>query len=292
MPETLIALGANLSNRSEVLQEAIDLIVSRPGVRLLGMSDVLETQPIGVSDSDAMFLNAAARFDVQLPPREWLQHLLDTEIELGRERTIRWGARKIDLDLLLYGNQIIISQPLWVPHPRMAFRRFVMQPAVQIAGDMFHPGCGATLAEVWQALNGQPNFVVWLLDKLEHGQSITSQSFEPEVHCEVVTEATDLRTTVAEGFARLENESVLGGPPSAFVLMLPSESSAASLKTVLRNQNRRPKLVIRHAFSTPWFGQVSDGLDAPPRIELQLDNDDPKRIRQEVVGAIESMLAL
>ena len=57
MPETLIALGANLSNRSEVLQEAIDLIVSRPGVRLLGMSDVLETRPIGVSDSDAMFLN-------------------------------------------------------------------------------------------------------------------------------------------------------------------------------------------------------------------------------------------
>ena len=292
MPETLIALGANLSNRSEVLQEAIDLLVSRPGVQLLGMSDVLETRPIGVSDSDATFLNAAARFDVQQPPREWLQHLLDTESELGRERTIRWGARKIDLDLLLYGDQIIMSQPLWVPHPRMAFRRFVMQPAIQIAGDMFHPGCGCTLAEVWSALNGQPNFVVWLLDNMEHGQLVTSQSFEPEVHCEVVSEVTDLRAIVAEGFAGLENGSVPGGGTSAFVLMLPPESSVESMKTIFSNQNRRPKLVIRNALSTPWFGQASDGLDAPPRIELQLDTDEPQRIRQEVVGAIESMLAL
>ena len=134
--------------------------------------------------------------------------------------------------------------------------------------------------------------MVWLLDNMEHGQLVTSQSFEPEVHCEVVAEATDLRATVAEGFAGLENGSVPGGGNSAFVLMLPPESSVESMKTIFSNQNRRPKLVIRNALSTPWFGQASDGLDAPPRIELQLDTAEPQRIRQEVVGAIESMLAL
>ena len=98
MPETLIALGANLGAKSETLSEAVAFLKADPRVQLVAQSRPLETKPIGVPDSRESFINAAARFRVTYTAEEWLNRLLAAEQALGRQRTVRWGARKIDLD--------------------------------------------------------------------------------------------------------------------------------------------------------------------------------------------------
>lgn len=292
MPESLIALGANLSDKSQVLHEAVECLADRPGVQLVAMSQVIETFPIGVPDSDATFLNAAARFDVELEPGLWLETLLETERQLGRQRSVRWGARKIDLDLLLYGQEVISSRPLWVPHPRMAFRRFVMQPAVEVGGDMWHPLCGSSLSHVWEFLNREPNLIVWLLAEDQHRELVSQRSFHHDVLCRPVSDLKDFEEVLSESARHLTTGPVQGADAASVLCMVSPQVASRQLRTLLENQALCPKLVIRATESPVWFEDSPSPLDRPPRIELVLDSDDPQRLQQEVVGAVESMLVL
>ncbi|MHC2069582.1 2-amino-4-hydroxy-6-hydroxymethyldihydropteridine diphosphokinase [Bremerella sp. T1] len=159
MPNILIALGANLGDRGETLQQAIEQLAAMPELTLLAQSELLVTKPVGGPSGQPDFLNSAAKFSTELTPEEVHQRLIDVEQNHGRVRVQRWGARKLDLDLLLYDEQLINTAQLTVPHPRMSFRRFVMQPAAEVAAEMRHPDLNTTIGEIWQHLSQSPPVV-------------------------------------------------------------------------------------------------------------------------------------
>ena len=131
-----VGLGANLGDRESAIRRAAELIGA---VRL---SSVIETEPWGYEDQPR-FLNAVAEVETSLPPRRLLDHLLDVERRLGRERVgPQWGPRTIDLDLLLYGEAVIEEPGLVVPHPRLAERRFVLEPLAELIPNRKIPGNG------------------------------------------------------------------------------------------------------------------------------------------------------
>lgn len=159
MPTILIALGANLGDRGAVLNQAVDQLASDPDFSLEARSELLVTKPVGGPSGQPDYLNSAARFSTSLSPEQVHQKLIDVEQSHGRVRIQRWGARKLDLDLLLYDQQIIKTPQLTIPHPRMSFRRFVMQPAAQVAAEMLHPELDGTIGELWQHLSTAPPVV-------------------------------------------------------------------------------------------------------------------------------------
>jgi 2-amino-4-hydroxy-6-hydroxymethyldihydropteridine diphosphokinase len=131
-----IGLGSNLGDRERLIREAAELIGA------LRLSPLIETEPWGYVDQP-MFLNAVAEVDTPLPARRLLDHLLDVERRLGRERVgARWGPRTIDLDLLLYGEETIDEPGLVVPHPRLLRREFVLKPLAELVPSLKIPGDG------------------------------------------------------------------------------------------------------------------------------------------------------
>ncbi len=148
MQECLIGLGANLGNRAEQLRDALQQIAAIPQTELLQTSPFLETAPIGGPPGQGLFLNAAATLQTALSAEVLLKNLWEIELRAGRQRRQHWAARQLDLDLLLFGQQIIRSEQLTVPHPRMAFRRFVLEPAAHVASHWRHPQIGWTIGEL------------------------------------------------------------------------------------------------------------------------------------------------
>lgn len=132
-----VGLGSNLGDRELNLRQALKRLEE---VGLVRASSFRETDPVGVTDQPK-FLNAAAELATDLSPRELLERLLEIERELGRDRATerRWGPRVIDLDLLLFGEEAIDEPGLTVPHPRLADRRFVLQPLCELNEDLALP---------------------------------------------------------------------------------------------------------------------------------------------------------
>jgi len=120
-----IGLGSNLGNRADHLNGALSDLSDLGEV--VATSSIYETAPVGGPSQDA-YLNAVVVVDTDLPPRSVLDRLLGIERAHGRQRRERWGPRTLDLDLLLYGDQVIDSPGLSVPHPRLTERRFVLEP--------------------------------------------------------------------------------------------------------------------------------------------------------------------
>lgn len=148
----LIALGANLGDRGESLDTAARAIADLPSTTLLATSEWLATAPVGGPADQGEFLNGAVRVNTELTPEQLLGHLNGIEADAGRQRRVRWAARPLDLDLLLFDDLILAAESLTVPHPRMTFRPFVMQPAVEVAEKMRHPVLRATLGDLLDQL--------------------------------------------------------------------------------------------------------------------------------------------
>jgi len=132
-----IGLGSNLGDREETLRDALARLAELGEVRV---SSFRETDPVGVTDQPK-FVNAVAELSTQLAPRDLLDALLAIERELGRDRSReqRWGPRTLDLDLLLYGGEMIDEPGLTVPHPRLADRRFVLEPLHELVPGLVLP---------------------------------------------------------------------------------------------------------------------------------------------------------
>jgi 2-amino-4-hydroxy-6-hydroxymethyldihydropteridine diphosphokinase len=132
-----VGLGSNLGDRKLNLRRALQRLEELGPVRA---SSFRETEPVGVTDQPK-FLNAVAELATDLPPRELLERLLEIERGLGRNRATerRWGPRVIDLDLLLFGEETIDEPGLTVPHPRLADRRFVLEPLCELAPELRLP---------------------------------------------------------------------------------------------------------------------------------------------------------
>lgn len=143
-----IALGSNLGDRAKYIADALDQLKHSEGVRVLAVSELLENPAVGGPENAPAFLNAAAELQTTLDPHALLYRLMEIEKNLGRRRRIKWEPRPIDLDLLLYGDQIIDSPALIVPHPLMQQRRFVLQPLAEIAADRVHPVLRMTMTEL------------------------------------------------------------------------------------------------------------------------------------------------
>jgi 2-amino-4-hydroxy-6-hydroxymethyldihydropteridine diphosphokinase len=135
-----VGLGSNLGDREATIRRAVDLLGERPGIEVLAVSTLRETDPVGYEDQPR-FLNGAAALEVGLTPRALLDELLAIERELGRDRSQeeRWGPRTIDLDLLLYGEETVDEPGLTVPHPRLAERQFVLEPLHELEPQLTLP---------------------------------------------------------------------------------------------------------------------------------------------------------
>jgi 2-amino-4-hydroxy-6-hydroxymethyldihydropteridine diphosphokinase len=153
MTNCLIALGSNLGDRAATLDAAINALAVASGVELVGQSAWQLTMALGGRSSQPEFLNGAALLKTSRDAGDLHALLQQIENQLGRERHERWGDRTLDLDLLLYGDAVFDTQALTVPHPRMSFRRFVLEPAVEIAGPMVHPTIGRTLDDLLEQLD-------------------------------------------------------------------------------------------------------------------------------------------
>ena len=148
MTNAYIGLGSNLGDRERLIRDAAVLIGA---VRL---STVIETEPWGY-DNQPMFLNAVAEVETPLTARQLLDHLLEVELRLGRERVgAQWGPRTIDLDLLLYGDETIDEPGLVVPHPRLPDRDFVLRPLAELVPSLKIPGNG-TVQEALAGLSSE-----------------------------------------------------------------------------------------------------------------------------------------
>jgi 2-amino-4-hydroxy-6-hydroxymethyldihydropteridine diphosphokinase len=147
-----IALGSNLGDREAHLRRAVEALNQL--LSHLRVSSFYETEPVGVETPQPMFLNAAATGESLLSAREVLDVLLAVEERFGRERPYERAPRTIDLDLILYGNEVIDTPGLRVPHPRFRERRFVLEPLAEIAPGWVDPVTGKTIEELL-ALTGR-----------------------------------------------------------------------------------------------------------------------------------------
>jgi len=150
-----IGLGSNLGDRRWNIEEALRLLDEYAGIEVTEVSSLHETEPVG--PPQGKYLNGAAALRTSLSPEGVLDVLEEVEGKLGRVRTVKWGPRTIDLDLLLYGDAVISSERLVVPHPLMHERSFVLGPLCEIAAGAVHPVLKKTVAELWRELvPGEP----------------------------------------------------------------------------------------------------------------------------------------
>ena len=147
-----IGLGTNLGDRRGALEMALREMHQPPIINVERVSSVYETAPVGVTEQPD-FLNAVARVVTTLPPRALLDALLNLENKMGRVRTLRWGPRVIDLDLLIYGDAQLGEPGLEVPHPRLRERAFVLGPLAEIAPELRLPPDGQTAEKVFRELS-------------------------------------------------------------------------------------------------------------------------------------------
>jgi 2-amino-4-hydroxy-6-hydroxymethyldihydropteridine diphosphokinase len=143
MIRAYVGIGSNLGNPRKTIAAALDLLRAEPGIEIVAVSTLRETDPIGYEDQPR-FLNGAAALETELPPRKLLERLLAIERQLGRIRrdTPRYGPRTIDLDLLLYGQETLDEPGLTIPHPRLHERRFALEPLVELDPALEIPGRG------------------------------------------------------------------------------------------------------------------------------------------------------
>jgi 2-amino-4-hydroxy-6-hydroxymethyldihydropteridine diphosphokinase len=155
VPRCLIALGGNVGPVDETIAAAIRLLDARGDTRVVSASSIHRSIPVG-DRAGGEFRNAAAEIETQLPPLELLDALQAVESQFGRTREIHWGPRTLDLDLILYGPEIIRLPRLQVPHPACWYRRFVLDPLVEIAPDVVHPDKQRTFAQLRERLLVRP----------------------------------------------------------------------------------------------------------------------------------------
>jgi 2-amino-4-hydroxy-6-hydroxymethyldihydropteridine diphosphokinase len=161
-----IGVGANLGDKACNCRHALKRIAQLPGCTIISRSPLFKTEPVGVTEQD-WYINCVAGIRTNQTPVQLLKNLLTIEAQMGRIRKRRWEARLIDLDLLLFGQVIIRSHDLVVPHPRLHLRQFVLEPLARVAPDLIHPVCGLTIRQLLHRLPKGPS-----VEELQEDQSI------------------------------------------------------------------------------------------------------------------------
>jgi 2-amino-4-hydroxy-6-hydroxymethyldihydropteridine diphosphokinase len=148
-----ISLGSNVGDRHENLRKAIELLEAED-IHVLRRSSLYETEPQDLK-SQPWFLNAVAEIETALFPMQLLGRIRKIERQLGRKRTVPKGPRTIDIDILLYGNVVVSTAELQIPHPRLTERRFVLEPLLELVPELRHPVTRRPIHELLAATAGQ-----------------------------------------------------------------------------------------------------------------------------------------
>lgn len=152
MSVSYIGIGSNLGNRHKNCLHAIELLEER-GVLVQKRSSLYETVPWGVKDQPS-FINMVVQIETTLKPDELLRLLKDIEKEIGRQDSIHWGPRIIDLDILLFNTLVLNEKKLQIPHPYLHEREFVLRPLNEIAPDVIHPVFHMSIDKLTQKMLG------------------------------------------------------------------------------------------------------------------------------------------
>jgi len=145
-----IGIGSNLGDRQKSCLRAIELLQER-GIVVTKKSSLYETEPWGYKDQP-QFINMAIEGETEFNPKELLMVLKNIEREIGREESLRWGPRKVDLDILLFDTIILTEDSLEIPHPLLHKRDFVLKPLCEIASDIHHPLLKMSISDLLQQL--------------------------------------------------------------------------------------------------------------------------------------------
>lgn len=149
-----IGIGSNLANPRQQVQRAVEALRAIPASRLLAVSPWYGSHPVGGPAEQPDYINGVASLQTRLEPHALLDHLQAIEQQQGRERHTRWGARTLDLDILLYGDECLQDERLTVPHPRLAERAFVLFPLADIAPALVLPN-GCSVASLLAGMTGE-----------------------------------------------------------------------------------------------------------------------------------------
>jgi len=156
---TYLSLGSNLGDRSENLRAGIDRL--RQCGKIIAISPFYETEPMELRDQP-WFVNCVIALDTELSATELLARIQEIEAELGRKRQVSKGPRTLDIDILLFGDQVIDGKDLRIPHPAMEERRFVLEPLVEIAPNVRHPVSGKSVQKLLEDLGRDAGQVIRL----------------------------------------------------------------------------------------------------------------------------------
>ncbi|HEY4311428.1 MAG TPA: 2-amino-4-hydroxy-6-hydroxymethyldihydropteridine diphosphokinase [Pirellulales bacterium] len=231
----LVALGSNVGDRQQALARSVAQLDALEGCQVRACSSWHETVAVGGPPGQTPFLNGAVVLETSQPPAQLLGILNEIEAMLGRTRDVRWGPRTVDLDMLLYDELILDSAQLTLPHPRMAFRKFVIEPAAEIAGEWRHPTIGWTLKK--------------LRDHLRHATPYVAITGAP------LAGNSQLAARLAESFdARLIRDAGTVVQPSQPA----ADSAGRRLQAEIESIIRRRQLLDRESWEQPERLAISD----------------------------------
>jgi deoxyguanosine kinase len=202
-----IGIGSNLGNRKEYIDQALKLLAAAEQIELGRVSDYLETAALG-KISQPNFLNAVAEVETSLEPEDLHQRLVEVENSLGRERKEKWSARTIDLDLLLFGDQVISTEKLTIPHPQMHLRSFVLKGLCQLNSELVHPLLKVTAGQLASRLNGY-DFVldsgvpqlISIAGNIGVGKTTLAKKLAEYLFCEILFEPYDTNPFLPDVYA-------------------------------------------------------------------------------------------